>query len=113
MRGSILCGAVLSAFLACSGCGDPTLDGSSEEAFKKSVEDVKRPLDPATAERFEKAVGTLMISKVVLAQGVVDDASAKSKLKEVFDGKTADEVIAEGEKVSGESKAAIEKMMRE
>ena len=85
--------------------------GRREDAFKKSVDAVEKPLDEAKKVRFEKALATLMMHDVMMAQGVVDEASGTKKLKETFDGKTAEQVIAEGEKLQAANKAEIEKMV--
>jgi hypothetical protein len=106
-------GVVLSVLVLCGGCGGPTVDASSEETFKKSVEDMASKMDAAKAERFRKAVGSLMMGKVVFAGRIKDQASAAAKVKEVFHGKTADEIIAEGEKAYAEQKAKIENMTKQ
>ena len=106
------CVVVSSLLLCCTGCGEPKLDGSSEEALKKSADTVKASIsDNAKKEKFEEAVGTLMLAKVVWGGG--DQAASEKKLKETFDGKTADEVIAEAEKVQAGAKAEMEKLIKE
>jgi hypothetical protein len=109
VRSLITLGVVASLpLLICGGCGDAKIDGSSPDAFKSSVERAKAGMDPAKAAKFDQAVKTLMLTKVIHAKGSVDQASGDAKLKEVFDGKTADDVIAEADKVSAGSKAQVE-----
>ena len=103
----------MSVLVLCGGCGGPTVDASSEETFKKSIEDMAAKMDAAKAERFRKAVGSLMMGKVVFAGRIKDEASAAAKVKEVFHGKTADQIIAVGETVTAEKKAEVEKMMKQ
>jgi hypothetical protein len=112
MRHSLALVAALSVSLLCAGCGDPTIDASSEETMKTSVEEVGKSLDQAKREQFEEAVAMLGIS-VVQSPGVFgDEAAMKKKMKETFDGKTADEIIAAGEKAKAENKQAMEQMLK-
>jgi hypothetical protein len=111
MRHSYALVAVLSAVTFCAGCSDPTIDASSEESMKASVEKVGASLDAAKREQFEEAVAMLGIS-VVQSPGVFgDEAAMKKQMKETFDGKTADEIIAAGEKAKAENKQAMEQML--
>lgn len=103
--------AVAVMFLA--GCGGPTIDASSEESFKKSVEEVRKPLDEAKRQQFDQAVATLMFAKVLHAPGALgNEAEAKKVMKQTFDGKTADEVIAAAEKEKAANKVEMEKLMK-
>ena len=113
MRKSMALGVILSVLVLCGGCGGPTVDASSEATFKKSIEDMAAKMDAAKAERFRKAVGSLMMGKVVFTREIKDEATAAAKVKEVFHGKTADTIIAEGEKAYAEQKEKIEKMMKQ
>jgi hypothetical protein len=42
-----------------------------------------------------------------------DEAAAKAKMKETFDGKTPDQIIEAGEKAQAATKAEIDKMMKQ
>ncbi len=95
------------AFLA--GCGGPTIDASSEETFKASTESIMKSLDDAKKEQFEQALGQVMMVEVLFVGG--DEAGVKKKMKEVFDGKSADEVIEMGKSAKSKAQADIEKMM--
>lgn len=54
-----------------------------------------------------------MFSKVLHAPGALGNAEASKKvMKETFDGKTADQIIAEAEKEKAANKAEVEKMMK-
>jgi len=112
LRKFILLLVVISGMLMISGCGGPTLDTSSQDAFKKSVEEVSKTLDAPKREKFESAVSTLMLSKVVLSPDTADEASMQKKVKELFDGKSVDDIIADGEKAQAEAKSEMEKLTK-
>src|SRR5687768_10940676 len=87
---------VLLTAMLLVGCGGPTVDASSETAFKESTEKMAKSLDEKKRAQFEDAVGTLMMSKVLFAGGNED--TMKKNIKDTFHGKSADEIIAAGEK---------------
>lgn len=112
MRSPLVLAAALLVTLTCAGCGDPTLDGSSQETLEKSVEEVGKSLDDAKRQKFEAAYLALGLD-VLQTPGVFgDEAAMRKKLKETFDGKTADEIIADAEKVKAANKQAIEGMLK-
>ena len=108
-RSLVLIALLVSGLMFVTGCGDPKADGSSEEAFKKSISDMEKGMDEPKKEKLEKAVQTLMMKNVLFAKGDVD--TMKKHIKETFDGKTADQLIADGEKADAENKAEIQKMI--
>lgn len=61
-----LCGAllILGAFLLCAGCGDPTLDTSSDEAFSASLEKMYKSVPEAERESFRDYLNLTMNGKV-------------------------------------------------
>ena len=104
---SLFASAVVLSLL--TGCGGPTLDASSEDTLKTSADKVMAGLSAEKQEKFQKAMGALMIKAAMASTG---EESAKAKIKETFNGKTADDIIAEGEKAQTEAKAEMEKMMK-
>ena len=110
MRQSMLLLAIVSASLFIGGCGEAKIDASSEETFKKSVEAISKGLDATKKDKFEQAVAALMMKNVLFA--AKDEASATKAMKDTFDGKTADQVIAEGEKAKASTDANMKKMMQ-
>lgn len=110
---SLLLGLLLSTFLFLGGCGDAKIDASSEGAFKKSMEEMSQSLDETKRQQFESSVQSLMLAKVMMSPGdFADEAAAKKKIREVFDGKTVDQIIAEGTAVQADAKKDMEKMTR-
>ena len=80
------------------------IDGSSEEAMKTSIEEITKSLDDEKKEKFQESMQLIMFQGLDFAQlmqeGGVEDAAADMKSK--LDGKTADDIIAEGEKIQAE-----------
>ena len=98
MKNAIILLSVLAVFLcSCS----KTIDGSSEEAMKTSVEEIKNSLSDDKREMFEESM------KLILAHGVDSDSllneyEAKilaSKIRAEIDGKTAEDIIFIGAKI--------------
>lgn len=94
---------LITLALSLGGCGQPTIDGSSKEAMKESIKEIQANLDGEKKNRFEKAVQVLVFSginlKDLFAAGQTGGASMEADMLEKLDGKTADEVIAEADKV--------------
>jgi hypothetical protein len=111
MRKLITLALLLTSLISIAGCGQSGLDASSEEAFKKSCEEARKGMDDARKDKFDSAVATLMMSNVMDNFG--DEAAAKAKMKETFDGKTPDQIIEAGEKAQAATKAEIDKMMKQ
>jgi hypothetical protein len=106
--------ALAVSTLGLAGCnGGPTVDATDEASFKKSVEEVRKPLDEKKRAEFDQAVATLMFSKVLQSPGAFgNEEGAKKVMKETFDGKTADQIIAAAEKEKAVNKAEMEKLMK-
>ena len=94
---------VLAAGLAA--CGEPRLDGSSDESLKASIDAVKKPLSREDKKRFEDAVLRVGMKDVNIFAAAVDKDSVQRRLRDNLDGKTAREVIAEGERAGGRKDA--------
>jgi hypothetical protein len=80
------------------GCGKAKMDATTEESFNKSVEEMKKPLDDAKKTQFEQAL--MMVSADAALRSAGKDAH-KNVMAEI-QGKTADEIIALGEKKKAE-----------
>lgn len=95
--------AIAVLVLVLAGCGKPTIDGSSTEAMKKSIEEVQATLEGEKREKFDKALQVLVFSglnfKDLMAAGQGGTGAIESDMRKKLDGKTADEVIAEADKV--------------
>jgi len=92
-----VCLIALALLVGCDS-GPPRIDGSSEAAFRESVQRVKASLSPEKLKEFEASVGAAS-AESMLADGLRPGASleqGKQSLFKALDGKTADEVIAAG-----------------
>jgi PBP1b-binding outer membrane lipoprotein LpoB len=87
-------------------CGEPEINASTDEALKSSVENIKNDLPDGKKEDFEKALMTIALSNLDLAnalKGNIDgDLYSKnllSKVKNQLNGKTANEIIDKAESI--------------
>lgn len=85
-----------------SGCGENTIDTSSEESMQESITRIKESLPPEKQEAFEKALITVTMGGDNLFEIASTPGGAERLMKERLDGKTAEEVFAEAEKVKAE-----------
>ena len=82
--------AVLLLLAAC-GVGDtPTIDGSSPDAFKASMADVRADLTPAERAKFEGALKLIEASAFAKSDS---RAEMQERVRRKLDGKTAQQVI--------------------
>ena len=99
---SIVCGSLLTA-----ACGPPRIDNSTEEQLEASLETVREALSEEEREEFNAAVQTLAFEGLSLGGLLSDGASFDPdslvrKIGGKLEGKTADEVVAEAERVRHE-----------
>ena len=87
----ILCGLVIC------GCAKK-IDASSDQALKDSTEQIGKSLDDAKKQKFEESLAMIM-ADAGMKVGLTDPQTAQKKIMDRLNGKTADEVIAEGEKL--------------
>lgn len=83
--------------LVICGCAKK-IDASSDQALKDSTEQISKTLDDAKKQKFEDSMAMIM-ADAGMKVGLVDPQTAQKKIRDRLDGKTADEVIAEGEKL--------------
>lgn len=98
-----VCLIVLVLLLGCDS-GPPRIDGSSDAAFRESVQRVKASLSPEKLKEFEASVAAASIDSM-MADGLRPGTSmeqGKQSLFKALHGKTADEVIAAGNKAKAE-----------
>ncbi|AOE49604.1 DUF6694 family lipoprotein [Kangiella sediminilitoris] len=72
-------------------CGEPTIDASSEEAMKASMEEVTKDMTEAEKAQFGTAIMAVMMK--IAMENMSDEEKAEEAMKEALDGKTADEII--------------------
>ena len=102
MKKSILV-AILAILM--SGCGDKKIDSSTDEKFKSSIEIVKNSLPDAQKQEFEEAVKVLAFSEVGnLFEAAANPEGVQRKIKDKLHGKTAEEIISEGNLIIAERK---------
>lgn len=80
------------------------IDGSSEEAMKSSIEKIKNSLDDEKKGKFEESMRLIMFNGLDFGKLIQEGGAEEtvSDMKTKLDGKTADEVIAEGAKIQAE-----------
>lgn len=100
MRKTILFLAVAILFSSC----DKKIDGSSEEAMKSSIEEIKQSLNEEEKQEFNESMKLVMFHGLdfgdLMQEGGANDIVSDMKSK--LDGKTADDINAEAEKIRAE-----------
>ncbi|ACL05830.1 putative lipoprotein [Desulfatibacillum aliphaticivorans] len=94
---------MLATFTACG--GGPEIDGSSDEAFKNSITEVRNSLEPEKASEFDKAlmvIGFKSMGNVMSSMKSPEDMMAK--MKKDLDGKNAEQVMKMAKEIREESK---------
>lgn len=94
--------------LALSGCGEPKLDGSSDEALKKSVAKVAESLPDEKRGQFSEDLKVIAMSQINLAgvlKGESNVETTQQTMRITLDGKTAGAVAAEAQKIRLEREA--------
>ncbi|WP_372754655.1 DUF6694 family lipoprotein [Labilibaculum sp.] len=111
MKKTILILGIIVIFL--SSCAKK-IDGSSEEAMKSSIEEIKNSLDDEKKEKFEESMRLIMFHQLdfgkILQEGGTEETVSDMKSK--IDGQTADEIIAEGEKIQAENERKKEEQAK-
>lgn len=90
---------LLACLLFAIGCGGPTrIDGSSQDAYLESLDEIRSELDPAATKEFNRALARIAFpdSESVFA-AASNPQAAMDATRERLAGKTASEVIAEAE----------------
>lgn len=94
-----LCATLLAA------CSDPKIDASTEESMKASVEKVRDSLPAEKRDEFDSSLTLLALSQISfddMLSGGGSAASAEAQMRQALDGKTAEEVIAQANRVEAE-----------
>jgi hypothetical protein len=88
-----------------TGCMEATIDTSSEESLENSMATVRNSLDQNKQQEFDKAVGVVTLAHVKdMLEPVDNPIDALKKIPNALDGKTADEIIAEANRIQAEQK---------
>jgi len=108
--------------LVLSGCGKPTVDASSEEAMAASIEEMKSGMTPEERAEFEDAAQVVLMSEVdikgmmqaALRGEELDSDEMIGDMKGRLDGMTADDIVAEADRIKKERETKqIEEMRSE
>lgn len=87
-------------------CSKPTIDISTDEATKLSIEKVRNSLTSKKKAEFDEAMRLVAMGyvdpAVLLAGGVVGVNSIDEKIKQTLKGKTADDIIEQAEQIKKE-----------
>jgi len=83
--------------VALSACGEKTIDANSEETMKASVEEMKANMPKGDQEHFDKALQAVIFAGAGNLLEVAKDPEAfKASIKTKLDGKTAAEILTQG-----------------
>jgi hypothetical protein len=98
-----------------AGCGEKKVDSSSDESLESSLEAVKSSLSDEKKKEFEDAIQALVFSEIGnIFEAAANPDGMQRKIKDKLDGKTADEIIVEGNRVIAErNKKAREQALNE
>ena len=87
------------------GCGDEKVDTSTDEKFKTSIEAMKRSLSDEKKKEFEEAIQAMAFSEIGnIFEAAANPDGMQRKIKDKLHGKTADEIISEGNRIIAERK---------
>lgn len=85
-----------------AGCGEPKLDGKSEQSFKDSMEKMTKGMSVEQKEQLQKNVMTVAMGDISLGDIMAGRVSADQQINKIrtqLDGKTAKDVSAQADKV--------------
>lgn len=85
-------GLMMVSILVLAGCGEPRIDGSSDEAFQSSIERVRASLEGSARARFDS-----LMAQAAIAAGMANALgmeAAVTPLATALDGLTGSQVLA-------------------
>ena len=86
-----------------TGCKDKKIDSSSDENLGKSIEAVKKTLSDEKRQEFEEAIQVVTMSEIGnIFEVAANPEGMQRRMKDKLDGKTADEIIAESNRIIAE-----------
>lgn len=86
-----------------SSCAEK-IDGSSEDAMKTSIEEIEKSLDDEKKKKFEESMQLIMFHGLDFGKLMQEGGAEEtvSDLKSKLDGKTAADIIEEGDRIRAE-----------
>ena len=106
-------GLILVSVTLLAGCDkmmpEPTIDTSSDETMKQSSQKVRESLPDGEREKYDEAIQLLAFSQIdlkdIFAEGAAGVGNLENKMKQSLHGKTAQQVIAEANRIKLEREA--------
>jgi hypothetical protein len=103
--------------VALPGCGQPTIDASSDESMKQSVQRVREALPESKQEEFNEAMQTVAFYRIdvgiLYAENMVGAGTLEWRIRKSLDGKTAAQVITEAALIREEQEGQALKVLAE
>jgi len=94
---------LMTVLVLAVGCSKslPTIDASTDQTLKASLQRVQSSLPPEKQARFQAAVMLITISGMSVSETASGNVTARSleQVKQRLNGKTGDEIIAEAEDI--------------
>lgn len=91
---------LLMVMVLIAGCGEKKVDSTTDEAFTKSMAAIKESLSGERKRAFEESVQAIVISEIGnIFEAVGNPDGMQSSIKDKLHGMTADEIIAEGNRI--------------
>jgi len=101
--------SVLAAVLeVCTGCSAPAVDSGSDKSFESSLSAVRESVSPERRAAFDQAVLTIAMEDVSperIFAGALTPGSMSTEMKVQLSGKTADEILAEADRIAEDRRA--------
>ncbi len=102
----VLCAFIYASLLLAVGCGEPTIDTTSDNTTQESMQRVRASLPESKREEFDSAIQVLAFSNIDFANIMEEGADGAEEFVEQvrgdLDGKTGEEVLAEARAVIAE-----------
>jgi len=82
---------------------EPTIDTSTDESMKQTSQEVRESLPESERAKFDEAIKLLAFSQInmkdIFTKGAVGTGTLENKMKESLHGKTAQQLIAEADRI--------------
>lgn len=89
-------------------CGEPKIDGATDQSFKSSMEKIVKGMDPGQRDKLEKDVMTIALADISFADIMSGKITADQQIGKVrgqLDGKTAEQVSGIADRVRADREA--------
>lgn len=101
---------VFAVIVVVASCTKPTIDASSEQSMKESINNVRASLPENKRDKFDRALTVVAFSQLNMKDLMSQQSGSgintmSKKVRATLDGKTGQQVIIEAEKIQAEKKA--------